>query len=435
MRMRVLKLATPKHKMASNANFRGEYDFVEKPSEEFFCPVTYEVLLDPVQTNLCCGNHLSRAVAEQLQAQRKPCPLCKKTPLKTGEDLFFKRKVRQLKVRCHNKSAGCRWVGELGELEGHLNLGSLEGQCDFVEGECPLKCGKILQRHNIEEHKSNDCAKRPFSCKYCDYESTHEKVVNDHWPKCQRFPEVCPNKCSTDTIERQFLQHHLQEQCPLQEIPCEFAFAGCQATVERKAIQKHLDENKDVHLRMTATECKNLKTKLADLTLAFNTMVTKPFFNPPPDIIMNEFERRRKESERLFSPAFYTHVGGYKMCLSIRANGWDTGKGTHVGVSVYMMKGEFDSHLKWPFKGEITVELVNQKEGRENYGMKPVQHTEGEEFDKVFQRVTKGERAATGCGYAEFISHADLYKPEKGKEFLLNDTLIFRVTKVEVTSV
>ena len=29
--------------------------------------------------------------------------------------------------------------------------------------------------------------------------------------------------------------------------------------------------------------------------------------------------------------------------------------GTHVGVSVYMMKGKFDYHLKWPFKGEITV--------------------------------------------------------------------------------
>ena len=404
------------------ANFKGEYDFVEKPSEEFFCPVTYEVLLDPVQTNICCGNHLSRAVAEQLQAEGKPCPLCKKTPLKTGEDLFFKRKVRQLKVRCHHMSAGCRWVGELGELESHLNLGSLEGQCDFVKVECPLKCGIILQRRNVEEHKSNDCAKRPFSCVYCDYESTHEKVVNDHWPKCQRFPNVCPNKCSTDTIERRFLQHRLQEQCPLQKNPCKYFFAGCQATVERKAMQKHLDENKGEHLDMTALECKKLKTELTKAKVA-----PTPIFNPPPDIIMNEFER-------LFSPAFYTHVGGYKMCLGIDANGWGTSKGTHVSVGVWMMKGEFDSHLKWPFKGEITVELVNQKEGGENYEMKPVEHTDSEKCND-FQRVTERERAERGWGYPQFISHADLYKPEKGKEYLLNDTLIFRVAKVEVTSV
>ena len=417
------------------ANFKGEYEFVEKPCEEFFCPVTYEVLLDPVQTNLCCGNHLSRAVAEQLQAQGKPCPLCKKTPLKTGEDLFFKRKVMELKVYCHSKSAGCQWQWELGELDNHLKLGSLEGQCDFVKVECPLKCGKILQWHNIEEHKSNDCAKRPFSCDYCDYKSTHEKVVNDHWPKCRCFSKVCPNKCSTDTIERRFLQHHLQEQCPLQKIPCKFSFAGCKATVKRKAMQKHLDENKDEHLDMTALECKKVKTELTNTTLALAKVAPKPIFNPPPDIIVNEFERHEIGSNCWFSPAFYTHIGGYKMCFSVYANGWGTSEGTHVSLFIHVLKGEFDSHLKWPFKGEITVELVNQKKGGKNYEMKPVKHTDSEERDSYFQRVTKGERATGGWGYPQFISHADLYKPEKGKEYLLNDTLIFRVTKVEVTSV
>ena len=105
-------------------------------------------------------------------------------------------------------------------------------------------------------------------------------------------------------------------------------------------MQKHLDENKDVHLKMTASKCKDLEAKLTDTTLALAKMVTKPIFNPPPDTIVNEFERRKKESERWYSPAFYTHVGGYKMCLGIDANGWGTGKGTHVGVGVWMMKGE-----------------------------------------------------------------------------------------------
>ena len=123
------------------------------------------------------------------------------------------------------------------------------------------------------------------------------------------------------------------------------------------------------------------------------------------------------------------------MCCFIYVNGLDNGKGTHVSVGIRMMKGEFDSHLKWPFKGEITVELVNQKEGGKNHERKPVEHTGSEKRDAYFQRVTEGERAERGWGFAEFISHADLYKPEKGKEYLLNDTLIFRVTKVEVTSV
>ena len=124
------------------------------------------------------------------------------------------------------------------------------------------------------------------------------------------------------------------------------------------------------------------------------------------------------------------------MCLKFYANGQGDGYGTHVGVFVHMMKGEFDSHLKWPFKGEITVELVNQKEGGENCERQPVGHSDPDDNDDydVFQRVTEGEREETGWGLADFISHSDLYKPEDGKEYLVNDTLIFRVTNVEVTS-
>ena len=48
--------------------------------------------------------------------------------------------------------------------------------------------------------------------------------------------------------------------------------------------------------------------------------------------------------------------------------------------------------------------------------------------------VTEGERASKGWGFGTFIAHTDLYKPEEDKEYLLNDTLIFRITNIEVTS-
>ena len=428
-------LPVRRRRMASNEECNSEFDFVEKPSEDYLCPVTFELLLDPVQTNFCCGNHLSRAVAEILQAEGKPCPLCKEKPLKTTDDKFFRRKVRQLKVRCSNKSSGCEWVGELGELDNHLKPGLVEGQCDFVDVQCPLECGGHIKRCSLAKHKSNECNKRPFSCQYCDYKATHEKVVNDHWPKCQRYPKVCPNKCSTAEIERRFLKRHLQEECPLEKIPCKFAFAGCRETVERKSMQNHLEKSKDEHLEMTAVKCKTFEAELNNLKLVIAKTSPKPIFIQPPDIIVTDFEGCKKRGERWYSPAFYTHVGGYKMCLSIDANGWGSGQGTHVGVGVHMMKGEFDSHLKWPFKGEMTVELVNQNEGGEKYERKPLKHSDPDERDGYFQRVTEGERAEKGWGQQQFISHSDLYEPEEGKEYLVDDTLIFRVTNVEVTNV
>ena len=190
--------------------------------------------------------------------------------------------------------------------------------------------------------------------------------------------------------------------------------------------------HKDEHLEMTASGYKELKAELNDLKLALNKIAPKPVFNPLPDIVMNEYERRKEDD--CFRSVFYTHVGGYKMCLGIYANGCGDGKGTHVGVFVYMMMGEFDSHLKWPFKGEITVELVNQKEGGVNYEKKLVEPGD-HNFFEALKRVTEGERATSGFGYPYFISQTDLYKLEEGEEYLLNDTLIFRVTKIEVISI
>ena len=216
---------------------------MEEPGSDYFCPVSVELLKEPQQTIFCCGNHLSREVAERLEAERKPC---QKGPIKTLEDLFFKRKVMELKIYCGNKGNGCKWVGELGELDTH------NGKCGFVLVECPLQCGQRVYRHYLTKHKSDQCHKRPFSCQYCGHEATFEKVVNDHWPTCQSYPELCPNLCSHAEIERRFLQQHLNEECPLQEIECEFSYAGCEKMIRRQSMQKHLDQSKDEHLKMRA---------------------------------------------------------------------------------------------------------------------------------------------------------------------------------------
>ena len=306
-----------------------------------------------------------------------------------------------------------------GRVEKHL---SADGKCTFVAVECPLKCGKRIQRRHLVKHQAKECSKRQFNCQHCGgYQSTHEKVVNDHWPKCQQYPQVCPNKCSTGSLERRSLKRHLKEECPLQEIECYFSNAGCKKRAKRRLMKKHLDE----HLKMTTEKCNELEAVVNDLQLAF---APKPVFIPPPDTIMDNFGGKKNDDTRWYSPAFNTHVGGYKMCLKVTANGWGSGKGTHVGLAGYLMKGEFDSHLQWPFKGEITVELVNQKEGGKN------SINRIPDLEEVCERVTEGERASKGWGFGTFIAHTDLYKPEEDKEYLLNDTLIFRITNIEVTS-
>ena len=154
-------------------------------------------------------------------------------------------------------------------------------------------------------------------------------------------------------------------------------------------------------------------------------------------MVVNNFDKLKSDETQWYSRPFNTHVGGYKMCLCIYANGNGSGEGTHISVFVYMMRGDFDSHLQWPFKGKITVQLVNQKEGGEHYEMNPVTMTSqtADGYNDVFHRCVDCDISDEGWGLQEFVSHADLYKPEEGKEYLKNDTLKFRVTKVDVTSV
>ena len=207
-----------------------------------------------------------------------------------------------------------------------------------------------------------------------------------------------PQQVFQNVIERRFLQRHLDEKCTLQEIGCEFSHAGCQAKMKRQKMKDHLEAKKDEHLKMVSAQCTILRNTLSDLTLAFTQIAPKPVFIPPPQIVLNDFDKLKNDGKCWYSPPFYTHIAGYKMCLGITANGWDNGKGTHFSVTVNMKKGEFDSHLKWPFKGEITVQLVNHKEGGENLERKPLELTDYECVDN-FLRVTEGDIAKAGGAF------------------------------------
>ena len=437
--------------MASLPAAEDEYDFVEKPSEDFYCPVTFELLREPQQM-LCCGNHLSPEAVTRLQGQ--PCPVCKEKNLNTTPDKYFKRKVNELKVHCPNKSLGCEWVGELGSLNRHLSQNSVEGECQFVTVVCPHSCGDSFQRRQLEGHKANDCPNRPFTCRYCDHKATYITVTSEHWPICKQYPLECPNKCREKAIERQHLPKHLEETCPLQVIKCEFSYAGCEVECQRQHMQAHLEENVKVHLHKVSCRTKQQQSQINALQLkveqiqqendrrskqqqsqidslmaTLSQLASIP--GPSTVMVMTKFNQHKKASDDWFSLPFYSHIGGYKMCLRVDANSSGSGKATYVSVFVFLNRGEYDDQLKWPFRGDITIQLLNQSrdEGHREETV-PFDDRVG---DDVAGRVVGEERATKGWGYDQFIAHIEL--KTENKEYLKNDCLKFRISKIVVTSI
>ena len=96
-----------------------DFPFVEQPSDDFFCPVTFGLLLQPHLTS-CCGKHLSQEAATRIQGEGGACPLCKRPHWRTMKNKGFQRQVNQLRVFCHHEDRGCGWQGELFDLERHV---------------------------------------------------------------------------------------------------------------------------------------------------------------------------------------------------------------------------------------------------------------------------------------------------------------------------
>ena len=158
---------------------------------------------------------------------------------------------------------------------------------------------------------------------------------------------------------------------------------------------------------------------------------------PPVDIITNKFGERKTSEEYWYSPSFYSHPRGYKMCLMLRTCGQDEGYGTHLSLYIHIMSGEYDEELTWPFKGEVQLQLLNQLSDDDHFNatVKFDESTEMKVRGPVINglKITSGTACILETGNAKLIRHEDLvFNQIKGTEYLKDDTIFVRVNKVTV---
>ena len=158
--------------------------------------------------------------------------------------------------------------------------------------------------------------------------------------------------------------------------------------------------------------------------LVINLYIAQLSLIPPCEFTMTDYSRHKRDCERWYSPPFYTGPGGYKLCL---------GAYTLVGnmsVHMYLMRGEYDDRLVWPFRGDITIQLVNLI-GDHNH------HQAVFHFDDNIlmtlssrSRVTSGERAKNGCGI--YFIRQIVESATSTCQYVKNNCLTFRVTSAVV---
>ena len=495
-----------------------ECEFVEPPQKQFQseCPICLQILREPHLIN-CCGHNYCEACIERVGKDGKPCPLCNEPGFTTMANKGLKRTLHEFRVYCPHRLRGCEWEDELGKLDEHLNSDplperQLEG-CPFALIEC-LHCKEGIRRDKISGHQLERCPQRPYTCEYCaEYKSTFEDVAHSHWTECKCFLLPCPNECtpSGSGLQRQDLDLHVKQECPLTVVQCELHHAGCEVTLPRKDMADHMKKDSIAHISLLAAENHRLSKRLLEkeeqicllthqnaeleektteqkqeltrtkqelaqkvATQSQELTRTKQELTQKDQILEAKLEAQRQAIERLqtqqqrdlqelrteiemqcdivpvtikvagfdelkkkdtkwYSRPFYTGKGGYKMCLRVDANGSSGGYGTHVSLFNYLMRGEFDSHLKWPFQGTVTIQLVNQLEDKEHYTIS-YDYSDATS-DGCAARVTSdGERSRSqGWGKSEFLPHSKLGLSVANKhQYLKDDCLIFRIVSVRL---
>jgi TNF receptor-associated factor 4 len=314
-----------------------------------------------------------------------------------------KREIKALCVKCSSLERGCEWVGTIGTLKKHV------ATCGFTLVPCPKQCKdavKLLMKKDFKKHLENDCPNRDHICEYCGEKGTYAAITKAHDKICTMKPVLCPNDGCKVEVQRQQVSEHINK-CRYTLIPCKYKSIGCATKMKRQEMTAH-EQDDQLHLHMALETVATLKEE---------SLMLKS--NRPMIYKLSDYQKKwDTHSKYIFSDQpFYTHPQGYHMMLRVDANRNDDGKGTHVSVYALIVEGEHDTELKWPFVGKVTLTLLNQLEDKNHYTL-------------ILPFNFKSDnRVGNGRGFPNFIPHSALaHDPVKNTQYLMNDTLYFRMS-------
>ena len=189
-------------------------------------------------------------------------------------------------------------------------------------------------------------------------------------------------------------------------------------------VQKKLKEEVSViqsqHENKVDMVKKNLEEKVDSLNTHLRvTEESRTFIWKITSFAIKLRQAKSKVKEYVESDPFYTY--GYKLKLRLYPNGYYIEENTHLSMYIFVMKGEYDAILPWPFKKKVTVTLLDQQEDpveRENVLKSFIPVTKPE----CFARPTQEENSS-GYGYPKFITPEKLHS----RRYLVDDTLFLQV--------
>lgn len=198
----------------------------------------------------------------------------------------------------------------------------------------------------------------------------------------------------------------------------QFKFVVCFLQCPQRSLAQHLEDGMKKHLELVSQLAIDQQQEINELREIVKHC--KPFTDSKlywrVDDFWKKFEdAKHKNCVELHSPPFYTSPYGYKFKIVMFPFGNGSGEGSHLSMYVRLLPGEYDTLLKWPFEGEITLSLLDQSRDPTRGQRNISQSFSPDPNWKSFQRPSKNG-STLGFGYPQFVSHRGLESTNYVKE-------------------
>lgn len=327
--------------------------------------------------------------------------------------------------------------------------------CRMSEQECPNGCKIVNLRRGLLDEHLNICPEQEIPCKFASvgcHMSVKRKYLSKHVEDSVTHHLDCLMMAHTVALQRikqlEDHNHNLLSERELSDqklIHLELQIQQLRSVLEQQLhvemqnlqLKESNDFKKAVPVQSTDGLQGNRNEQWYQHIISHATGENESSNDLIMPIIVkfDQFHQHLQSADaKWFSVPFFTHDEGYKMCLRVMANGngdgRGSGQGTHISAHFYLMQGEYDESLVWPYTGKLVIEILNQLEDHHHYRREVV--IDDSATMKVRVRVRDRQRAAQGRGKSELIAHKDVnYNTAKNLQYLVDGIVYFRLSVLD----
>lgn len=244
--------------------------FVSSVPPRLLCSLCNELMKSPCHVN-CCQKFFCQDCIGRIKQFERPCPSCGEKNflvMSESKDFEMKAEIVALKVYCPMRKNGCKWIGKFEILDDHLLWGqpdTKENTCRVIPVKCINGCGLLIPRGTMKTHAQVTCDRRESTCEYCGVKDSHDQLTTVHYNICHKYHVTCPKGCKMPGIERMNLKSHIESECPLRTVPCEFHFAGCGDELLYIEQSRHMTQSMTSHMHLLSVFVRSLQVENKDL--------------------------------------------------------------------------------------------------------------------------------------------------------------------------